>query len=223
MSLHTISIILASQSPQRKILMDTLRIPYTTMPADINELAIVCENQCERAALIAKEKGQTIRDRLTQTSDTPKSLTNPHNIRTIILAADTFLVDTTTNVALEKPASIDEARQMLQYQSGKDLIEHTGVYWFDSGSPADENFGGIEATQEWKTVTSHITFRELSNQEIEFYISTEPVTTWSGSFCPAYPTGAAFIAQISGSFTGFTHGFPLDYFVPKLRAAGISF
>jgi len=221
MSQHPITVILASQSPQRKTMIDTLQIPCLVMPADIDELAIMCEDHCERAALVAKAKGQAIRDRLAQTKDHPKTLTNPHNSRTIILAADTYIVDPQTNVALEKPSSIDEAREMLTYQSGKNLLEHTGVYWFDSGNPADERLGGIEPIEEWTTHTAEVTFRTLSAHEIEQYIQTQPITTWSGAFCPAYPAGASFIAHLRGSFTGFTHGFPLDYFVPKLRAAGV--
>lgn len=221
MSEYRTTIILASQSPQRKMMMDTLHISYLVMPADIDELAIVCEDHCERAALVAKAKGQAIRDRLAQTKDQPKTLTNPHNARTIILAADTYIVDPQSNLPLEKPTSTDQAREMLTYQSGKDLLEHTGVYWFDSGNPTDERFGGIEPTEEWTTQTAEVSFRTLSAQEIEQYIQTQPVTTWSGAFCPAYPAGASFIAHLRGSFTGFTHGFPLDYFVPKLRAAGV--
>ena len=196
-----IQLILASQSPQRKAMMDTLGLPYSILPADIDELAITAPTQFERAALVAKGKGQKIRQTLLEQKQAQ---------RFVVMAADTYVVDPSTNRALEKPTSIDEAREMLAYQSGKTLEEYTGVYWFDSGE--------LEVSE---TIATKVTFRTLSKSEIEKYITNEPVTTWSGAFCPAYDTGAALIAKIEGSFTGFTHGFPLEFFVPKLRSIGV--
>lgn len=200
-------IILASQSPQRKAMMETLDIPYEIMPADIDELAISATTHVERAAAVARAKGQKIAELMQKKSELAGSAEG-----FVILAADTYVEDPKTQRALEKPESLNEARDMLRYQSGKTLIEHTGVFWLQCVAG--------EMHEVSNTVSATITFRDVSDAEIERYITTEPVMTWSGAFCPAYPTGAALIAKIEGSFTGFTHGFPLEFFVPKLRAVG---
>ena len=51
-------IILASQSPQRKLLMQALGIPFEVMPADIDEKGIIESDQKLRAKLIAKAKAE---------------------------------------------------------------------------------------------------------------------------------------------------------------------
>jgi predicted house-cleaning NTP pyrophosphatase (Maf/HAM1 superfamily) len=49
-----------------------------------------------------------------------------------------------------------------------------------------------------------------------------PVTTWSAAFSPAYPYGMTLVARINGSFTGFTHGLPMEILIPLLRRSGIA-
>jgi len=207
-------IILASQSPQRRTMMDVMMlqcaggIPYEVMPADIDELAITGETQFERAALVAQGKGREIVKRIQQTTDQPFA----------VLAADTYLADENDR-ALEKPTSLEDAKEMLRFQSGKTITEYTGVYWYQSqlsdGEAVESNLNFQEFSETYQT---QVTFRELSDQEIELYVQNEPVLTFSGAFCPAYPAGAALIERIDGSFTGFTHGFPIEFFVPKLQA-----
>jgi septum formation protein len=190
----TRQVILASQSPQRRALMETLQVPFITAPADLDELAITAPTQVERAAAVALAKAQKVAQLYPDA---------------IILAGDTYIVH--QGRALEKPQSLDEARQMLREQSGQTHTEITGVAYLDP------EFGIFENT----TIQTECTFRELSETEIEHYVTTEPVLTWSAAFCPAYATGAALVASTRGSFTGFTHGFPLEFFVPLLRKSGV--
>lgn len=232
-------IILASQSPQRKTMMDIMMMQcaggttYEVMPADIDELAITGATQFERVALVAQGKGREIVKRIQQeiNSETAQVKNQPKNQPKnqeknqpknqpknrlknqpfAVLAADTYLADE-NDTALEKPATLQEAKEMLKFQSGKTIMAYTGVYWYQSRSDGSK-------TQEFSaTYQTQVTFRTLSNKEIEIYVQNEPVLTYSGAFCPAYPAGAAFIERIDGSFTGFTHGFPIEFFVPKLEA-----
>jgi len=191
--------------------MEVLRIPFEVLPADLDELAITAPTHFERAAVIARAKGEAIWERVESEMRSKNQPDSQNRLPIYILAADTYLIDPKTEQALEKPQDLAEARQMLSYQSGRTLQEYTGVYWFDSTT-------GESSSQ---TVETTVEFRELSIAEIDFYVATEPVLTWSGAFCPAYPTGAALIKRIDGSLTSFTHGFPLDFFIPKLRAAGL--
>lgn len=203
MNTQSPQIILASQSPQRKIMMDALAkqlsFEYQILPADIDELAVQGPTQHERAALVAQAKGNAIVDSLQKNSKA--------NQNWAVIAADTYLADH-ADKALEKPQTKQEAIQMLQYQSGKTITEYTGVFWFDT----------ITKKAVSQTYSTQVTFLDLSKKEIENYVANEPVLTYSGAFCPAYPSGSILIKRIEGSLTGFTHGFPAEFFRPKLQS-----
>lgn len=200
-------LILASQSIQRQDMLATLGLPFEVMPADLDELAITAPTHFERAAKIAGAKASAIAESLTS-----EQVEGSASQEFVILAADTYLIDETTQKALEKPANVAQARELLNYQSGKTLTELTGVAFYHSK-------GGELKT---KTASTKVKFRQLSSEEIERYIKTQPVTTWSGAFCPAYTAGAALIDSIEGSLTCFTHGFPMEFFVPELKRVGFA-
>lgn len=189
------SVILASQSPQRKTLFATLGIPFLAVPADIDEKAIHDTDLAKRAEKIAIAKAEKV------AQDNPSS---------IVVAADTYLIH--NDRAMEKPESVAEAKSMLQSFSGKELQEVTGVCYLDAKHHIHHS----------EVVVVSFTFRKLTETEIDTYISQQPVTTWSGAFCPAYPEGAGLIASLQGSFTGFTHGLPIEVIVPLLKKSGIT-
>jgi septum formation protein len=188
--MSTIQVVLASQSPQRKLVMDTLGIEYVIAPADLDEKAIVASDPAARAALVARRKAEVVKASYPQAA---------------IIAADTYVVlgDTT----LEKPENLDEAREMLRAQSGQWAVEHSGFCYLDPNHAILVN----------RTASTRIKFRELSAAEIDRYVSEYPVTTWSAAFSPAYPAGLCLIEQIEGSLTSFTHGLPMEWVVECLR------
>jgi septum formation protein len=187
-------VILASQSPQRFALFSELKIPFTQVPADIDEQAIVNDDLVKRAEMIATAKAEKI------AGQHPDA---------IILAADTYIIF--NGKALEKPKTEDEARAMLRQQSGQHFTEVSGLCYIDP----------IKQFKVAKTVSVDVWFRDLSDAEIETYVISNPVMTFSGAFCPAYASGAALIDRISGSFTSFTHGFPIEEFVPLLQRSEV--
>ncbi|NCO11947.1 MAG: septum formation protein Maf [Candidatus Pacebacteria bacterium] len=187
-------IILASQSPQRKLLMDSIGIDFEVMPANIDEKTVVENNQKIRAQKIAKAKADYI------FTDFPEA---------IIIAADTFTMF--NNKAYEKPESMEEAKQMLSEQSGQTGYCYSGFAYIDKQN--NINISDIAVTE--------ILFRQLSDFEINKYVTENPVLTWSAGFCPAYPAGANLIATIKGSFTSFTHGMPMEILMPLLERSGV--
>jgi septum formation protein len=187
-------IILASQSPQRRNILQSVGIEFEVVPAHIDEQAIQGNDEYERAGLVALAKARAVQEQHPQA---------------IIIAADTYIL--MGERVLEKPATLDEAREMLRAQSGKTVIELTGFCYLDP----QQNLEVV------KTVTAEVEFRELSTAEIEQYVSTQPVLTWSAAFCPAYDSGAGLIKSINGSFTGFTHGLPLEEVIPLLQRSAM--
>jgi septum formation protein len=187
-------LILASQSLQRKILCQTLKIKFKIIPSNINEKAIRYQNPSTQAKAVAKAKAIQV------LKNNPKS---------IVFAADTFVAS--QNKIFEKPADKQEAVNMLRKMSGKSLIVYTGFAYYDTAN-------NLEFV---KTAQTKIKLRRLSNFEIKSYVDNYPVTTWSAAFSPAYPEGMSLVSSINGSFTGFTHGLPLEFLVPLLIKSGV--
>lgn len=188
-------IILASESKQRKAILDTLYIPYQQVPAQIDESAISAETEEKRCELIARSKAEAV------ARDYPEA---------IVIAADTYSV--VEGQAFEKPADEQEAKKMLRDLSGKASITYTGFCYIDGQNSIDESM----------TVATEYTFRELSDSEIDRYVAHNPVTTWSAAFSPAYDSGMALIASVNGPITSFTHGLPLEKVVHYLKKSGVA-
>ena len=183
-------IILASQSRQRFNLVKELPLEVVVIPADIDEQAIPFNNAYDKAEKIALAKAEEV-------------LKN--NSEAVVLAADTFVL--CDDKILEKPRTLAEAKEMLDFQSAKTLIALTGYAFIDAKS-------GIRRTG---TEAVEVDFRRLSETEIEHYVKTEPVLTWSAAFSPAYDSGMALVKNIRGNFTAFSHGLPIDILVSFLR------
>ncbi|MCX6705589.1 MAG: Maf family protein [Candidatus Woesebacteria bacterium] len=186
-------IILASGSKQRKMMMDALGISFVVIPADINEKEIRDENLELRAEKIARAKAEEVAKK-------------HHGI---IISADTF--STCNGKILEKPKSLDEARDMLKLQANKTCILYTGFCYLDKTNRID-----YSAT----AITKYV-LRRLSDSEIDNFVKNNPVTDWSAAFSPAYPYQMGFIKKIEGSLTGLTHGLPVELLIPCLEKSGV--
>ncbi|MEA2056156.1 MAG: Maf family protein [Patescibacteria group bacterium] len=187
-------IILASQSKQRYKLFKTLNLPFVVQPADIDEHVIKASAEAKRAELVAIAKAKEVIKK---------------NKKAIVVAADTYgLLE---DQVLEKPTSKEKAIKMLKLLSNKEFLALTGFCYLDP-----VNKISYSTTKQVKTK-----FRDLSIEEIEFYVESEPVLTWSASFSPAYDSGMALIETIQGSFTAFTHGLPIEDLTRLLRKSGV--
>ncbi len=185
-------IILASQSPQRRIILATLGVDFLVVPSQLDESTIQNPDAGERARLLARAKGEAV-GRL--------------HTDAIILSADSFCVY--QGQQLEKPPTVAAAQAMLRGLAGNTFQFVTGFYYFHPGRPAiSETFSG----------SAHM--RMLSDAEIVHYCAENPVTTWSGSYSPAYIAGMSLFGQVSGNLTAFTHGFPIDRVAELLKLSG---
>lgn len=176
-------IVLASQSKQRLNLLKALSLPIEVLPADIDEQAVPFTDRYDKAEQIAVAKAK-------------KVATVYKNA--LVIAADTFCY--LQGRILEKPKSLAEAREMLAFQSGKKIEVLTGYAFFDTKSK--KQVSGCEKVL--------VKMRRLSTAEIERYVTSEPVLTWSAAFSPAYDSGVALIESIEGNLTAFSHGLPVN-------------
>jgi septum formation protein len=176
------------------MLMDALNIKYTIVPAEIDERTIRDADYSIRAEKIARKKAEKV--------------AKSHD--GIIISGDSFAI--INGREFEKPASIEEAKEMLLAESGASGIVYAGLCYLDK-----ENNINVS-----KTVTIDFTFRSLTEEEIDIYIQKFPVLTWSGAISPAYIYGMTMIEKINGSLTGFAHGFPIEEIIKLLKQSGVS-
>lgn len=185
-------IILASGSKQRKLIMDSLGVDYVVIPADIDEKAIRDENLKLRAEKIARAKAEEVLK----------------GNEGIIIAADTFVV--CEGKMLEKPNSLEEAKEMLQIQIKNKIEVYTGFCYIDKTN-------GIDFSD---TSITSLYFREISEDELNNFVENNPVLQWAGGFCSLYPYQSTFIKRFEGSLTG-VNGLPADLLIDCLNKSGV--
>ena len=187
------NIILASQSNARKEIFSSLGIPFTTIPAKIDEKAIRDTDFNIRAQKIADLKAKKV------------VALYPGDI---IISCDTF--SECEGKVLEKPRTVSEAKEMLKFLSGKNAINYTAFRYIDNQNDIDFR----------KTVEIGYTFRTLYPKEIEEYVEKFPVTEWAAGFALVFPYINTFISNVNGSLTGLSYGLPTELLIPLLKRSG---
>jgi septum formation protein len=119
-----------------------------------------------------------------------------------VVAADTTVE--CDGVILGKPADDAEARQMLQSLSGRNHFVHTGVAVRHGAEVAS------------LSVTTEVTFIELTDADVDWYISTGEPTDKAGAYA-AQGGAARFVSAINGSISGVI-GLPMAETMALLRA-----
>jgi septum formation protein len=171
-----IKLILASASPRRKELLAHLLKDFSDIdpcfsivPAHIDESLIPGESPEDYVTRLAREKAAAVANKI-----------SPSLTQTVILAADTSVV--IENQILGKPQNDNDAFAMLTKLSGQTHSVITG-YALDTIC----NF-----------VKTRVSFRKLSDLEIQDYIATGEPQDKAGAY--AIQGGAAlFVDHIEGS------------------------
>lgn len=139
-------LILASGSPRRKELLSLFRIPFTVVPADVDETMDPAKAPCEEVARLSAKKARAVKR-------------EPDDV---VIAADTIVV--CEGKVLGKPKSEENAYQMLSLLSGRDHQVMTGCTVLRG-----------EKCVTFTEVTD-LHFRTLSEREIRAYIASgEPM------------------------------------------------
>ncbi|CAN2039672.1 dTTP/UTP pyrophosphatase [Candidatus Magnetomoraceae bacterium gMMP-15] len=167
------SLILASQSPRRKYLLEQAGLIFSIIPSSIDEGTIPISSPEEYVKAAARAKAKDI------------ALNHPE---TWIIGADTIvLVD---NTILGKPASIDEARAMLKRLGGRIHKVLTG--YCISCKNKKKYFVDVIITK--------VLFKDLSHEEIEWYVHTTEPFDKAGAYA-IQGLGSFLVKSIEGSYT----------------------
>lgn len=168
----TEEIILASQSPRRRELLDMLGFKkLIIIPPDIDEVLSDRLPPGEAVSDIALKKALSIKSRAGDNR--------------LIIAADTIVV--LDGRILGKPSDKAEAADMLRSLSGRTHVVYTGVALLKDGRELKD----FEATK--------VSFRQISEKEIDFYIASGEPMDKAGAY-GAQGIGALFINGIEGDF-----------------------
>lgn len=200
-------LVLGSQSPRRKELLERIGVPFIVRPADVDETVRVGERPEDYLQRVVLAKMGAVCG-LAATSST-------------ILTADTVVV-APDGAILGKPADDREAQSMLRRLAGATHEVATRFALAVGGPPAP----GAEASAAQaafalahaETVTTRVTFRAVSSSEIVDYVATGEGRDKAGSYA-VQGLAAAFVARIDGSFTGVV-GLPLSELCVALRGLG---
>ncbi|MBU2524212.1 septum formation protein Maf [Patescibacteria group bacterium] len=191
MNLKNFKLILASQSPNRKKILDSLGIPfeveisnYKEQKHDLPPNEYVLKNAEEKALEVSRR----IQDR-------------------IIIGVDT--IGAYLDFILEKPENPAESKKILKLLSDTTHEVYSGICIIDSST--GRKMTSVETTK--------VKFAKLSNEEMDFYINSGEGSDKAAGFA-IQGLGALFIEKIEGDFYNVV-GLPLFRLNKMLKTFGV--
>ncbi len=182
-------IYLASQSPRRKILLKQIGIKFKSFSVDLNEQINKNEAPINTVKRLSKEK--------LELAEKTKS-------DGIIITADTIVV--LNNEIIGKPKNKKDAKKILSKLSNNTHNVYTGF--------------AVKNCKTNKTIISYVktavTFRELSNKEINEYVADGSPLDKAGAYGIQDDYGAVFVSKINGCYYNVV-GLPLSKIYESLN------
>jgi septum formation protein len=185
-------LILASNSPRRRYLLEQAGLEFSVIPSSINEDSVALSSPDAYTRKLAECKVRDISDKY------PDSW---------VIGADTIvLID---NIILGKPRSRDEARRMLKSLSGK---THRVITGYCVCCKTKNRFF-------LDTIKTDVLFKDLTDEEIEWYIDTGEPFDKAGAYA-IQGLGTLLVKRINGSYTNVV-GLPVCEVVEFLIKEGV--
>lgn len=182
-------IILGSNSPRRKELLAGLGLDFEVKVIDgISETYPEDTPSCDVAAYIAGRKADAYIDILGE--------------NTLVITADTVVI--AGDEILGKPADREDARRMLRMLSGRTHQVTTGVCLLTSSS------------RRVFSVTTDVTFKELTNAEIDYYIDNYKPFDKAGAYGIQEWIGYIGVTGLRGSYFN-VMGLPVQRIYQELQ------
>ncbi len=183
-------IVLASKSPRRRELLESLGLEFTTQVLpDIDESYPETLPTADIPLYIAKEKADAYMNQL--------------NDDTLLITADTLVI--VDDQVLGKPANAEEATQMLRLISGRTHHVITGVCLTTLQH------------QERFSVTTEVTFKMLTDSEISYYVSHYKPFDKAGAYGIQEWIGYVGVTGLKGSYYN-VMGLPVQKIWEHLKA-----
>jgi septum formation protein len=195
--IHYPRIILASQSPRRKSILEWAGVEFEMLTRHTDEHYPPDLPITDVPEWIAFQKAFAVKKHLTQWQE-GRSEESTH---LPIVAADTIVV--LDGEIIGKPESRQDAIASLQKLSGKEHAVITGVVILTTGS-------AVHFSE-----TTHVQFYPLSPEEIEYYVDKYEPYDKAGAYAIQEWIGVVGIKSISGDFYN-VMGLPISKLLRKL-------
>jgi len=189
------SLVLASGSPRRRELLSRLKVPFATVPAEIEETARPGETPRDLAERLAREKAESVAAQLGRTP------------RRVVLGSDTIVV--LGEEVLGKPRDPEHAVALLRKLSGCTHLVLTGIAVVESDTGRARS----------RVVESRVTLRNADERELRDYVATGEALDKAGAYA-LQGAGRRFVTDVEGSETNVI-GLPLEETLAMLRDAGV--
>ncbi len=189
-----IKLVLASGSKQRQDIFDMIGLKYEVRTSKVDEDSDK-EDPAEYVKELSLNKAISVADELTE--------------KAVIVSADTIIYF--DGKFYEKPKSKQEAFDNIRAMSGKINTAYTGLTIKDTYKNITINF----ATK------VDVKFREISDDEIEWYVENEPKLLKCCGYVPL-GKGAIFVESVSGGDYNTLMGVSPSELVSKFKELGYS-
>ena len=190
----TKKLILASTSPYRRQLLERLSLPFEIANPQTDETPLPGEAPEALSLRLAEAKARAV------AQEYPDAL---------IIGSDQ--VATTGGKIYGKPGNHERAVAQLKALSGQTVNFHTALCLFNAQTGQADVRG----------VPTLVTFRDLSESEIENYLHREPAYNCAGS-AKSEGLGIALLASMQGDDPNALVGLPLIALCDMLRKQGVS-
>jgi len=191
---HNRTLVLASTSPFRRALLEKLRLPFETLSPDVDETRRENEDPASMVMRLSEAKART------GAKAFPDAL---------IIGSDQVAV--CGDEVLGKPGNHEKACQQLARLSGQRVDFLTGLSLFDAA-------GNKVRTD---LVTYAVTFRKLTDEQIDRYLHAEQPYNCAGSF-KSEALGISLFEAMHGDDPYALIGLPLIRLVSWLNEAGVT-
>jgi septum formation protein len=192
-------LILASSSKYRQELLSRLHLPFEAMTPDIDESALPGEAPEATALRLARSKAAAV------AALAPGAL---------VIGSDQ--VATLDGQQIGKPGSHEKALQQLRLMRGRRVVFHTALCVWDGRT----DNAALQAQIE--NVPTFVTFRDLSDDELDAYLRIEQPYDCAGS-AKNEGLGIAILEKIESADPTALTGLPLIALTGMLRRAGVRF
>jgi nucleoside triphosphate pyrophosphatase len=182
-------IILASRSPRRSNLLRQIGLDFIVEGSNIEEIIDENLSPAENVSRLALQKASQVAKKFK---------------KGIVIGADTIVV--IGKKILGKPASSENAREMLRLLSDKTHSVFTGFALLDAES--QKKYIDFERTD--------VTFRNLDEEEIRDYVESGSPMDKAGAYGIQDDFGAVFVEKVNGCFYTVV-GFPLTKFYSAFK------
>ncbi|MEO5692112.1 MAG: Maf family nucleotide pyrophosphatase [Usitatibacter sp.] len=186
------SILLASGSRYRQELLQRLGLAFESWSPEVDETPLPAEPPRETAIRLARAKADA------GGRKSPNAW---------IIGSDQ--VADLDGRAIGKPGTLENARQQLRDVSGHSVLFHTALCLWNAR---------LERRHE-RLVTTDVTFRRLTDAEIDRYLELEPALDCAGS-AKSEGLGISLLSRLGGDDPTALVGLPLIALSAMLRAEG---